>query len=261
MTSTPSTPGYGCFTTMRVDPLPDGAGVGVRGWQRHLARLQRDSLALVGEAVPRASVVSAVRGATDGVALPILVRVAVEPDPRICAMVSGVSRHLPGCRHAKARSWPLATTTRAVTPSDRPLRVRATRHDRFRPEMKHTLTAPELAERDAAIEEGYDDAVFVTADGLLSEGTTWSLLLGRPDGTWVTPLAESLPSVTVALLAERVTLSVEEVRADALDGFDRAAAVGSGRGVHRIASIGPWRTSRGVDELASAYASVPLDPV
>ncbi|UDY23937.1 aminotransferase class IV [Nocardioides sp. Kera G14] len=233
---------YGCFTTMRVDALPGSpdsrGGVGVRGWERHVSRLQRDSAALFGEPVSREAMVEAVYAAVEAVDLPILVRLAVG-----------------------TRDLEIAASTRAVTPSDVPLRVRAVRHDRFRPEMKHTLTAPEFAERDAALAEGLDDSLFVTGQGLLSEGTTWSLVLGRPDGTWVTPQAPALPSVTVALLADRVSIGSEPVRADDLEQFDRAAAVGSGRGVHQIASIGAWTASDGVEELVSAYGLIRLDAV
>ena len=231
---------YGCFTTVRAESLPGEAGVGVHGWSRHVARLQRDTAALFGSPVTADAMASGLlRGvANSGLALPHLVRLAVEgPD------------------------LSLSVTSRALTPSATPLRVQVVRHDRMRPEMKHTATAPEFAVRDAAIQAGYDDAVLLTADGLLSEGTTWSLVLGRPDGTWVTPAARVLPSVTVSLVSERVTLALAEVPEASLAEFDRAAALSSGRGVHPIASIGSVHFAGSVDILSAAYAAAPLEPV
>jgi len=234
---------YGCFTTVRAEALPDEAGVGVHGWSLHVERLRRDTTTLFGAPVDAAAMASGLLAgvadaADSGLTLPHLVRLAVDgPDLSV------------------------AVTTRPLTSSAEPLRVQAVRHDRMRPELKHTRTAPEFAVRDAAGLAGYDDAVLLREDGLLSEGTTWSLVLGRPDGTWVTPSAPVLPSVTVALVRERVAIAVEPVTEDRLTEFDRAAALSSGRGVHPIASIGTAEFGGSVEALRAAYTAVPLEPV
>lgn len=251
-------PNYGCFTTMRIDPpaeRPPG-GLGARGWARHVARLQRDTAALFGTSVTEAEMVAAVQQAVAGVHLPVLVRLAQEPRHG-----GELADHRAGNGRDNPAMAGLSWSTRTVTPSDVPLRVRSVHHDRMRPEMKHTLTSPELAERDAAVEAGFDDAVFVTAGGELSEGTTWSLVLGRPDGTWVTPSAPSLPSVTVALASEVVPIVPGPVRLSDLASFDRAAALGSGRGVHPIASIDDHLLTGSVGQLVTAYDSIPRTPL
>ncbi|WP_300682195.1 aminotransferase class IV [Nocardioides sp.] len=239
-TTADAAPKYGCFTTVRVEALPCGDGIGVRGWGLHVERLQRDTRALYGSSVAVSAMATALhRGvAESGLALPHLVRLAVE-----------------------SASLQAEVTSRGLTPSAHPLRVAALRHDRMRPTMKHTATAPEFALRDTAIAAGYDDAVMLTADGTLTEGTTWSLVLGRPDGTWVTPAGPVLPSVTVALVGARVPIEHRIVTASDLEGFTAAAALGSGRGVHPIASIGSVAFAGRVDVLREAYAAVPPEPV
>ncbi|MGF6418264.1 branched-subunit amino acid aminotransferase/4-amino-4-deoxychorismate lyase [Stenotrophomonas sp. AN71] len=54
-------------------------------------------------------------------------------------------------------------------------RVRSVAWQRELPQIKHVGTFGLFAERRAAMAEGFDDVLFVTADGEVSEGSTWNL--------------------------------------------------------------------------------------
>lgn len=56
-----------------------------------------------------------------------------------------------------------------------PKRVRSVLWQREMPRIKHVGTFGLFAERRAAMAEGFDDVLFVTADGDVSEGSTWNL--------------------------------------------------------------------------------------
>jgi branched-subunit amino acid aminotransferase/4-amino-4-deoxychorismate lyase len=53
--------------------------------------------------------------------------------------------------------------------------VRSVVWQRELPQIKHVGTFGLFAERRAAMAEGFDDVLFVTADGDVSEGSTWNL--------------------------------------------------------------------------------------
>ncbi|MFT4408797.1 aminotransferase class IV family protein [Stenotrophomonas muris] len=56
-----------------------------------------------------------------------------------------------------------------------PKRVRSVAWQREMPQIKHVGTFGLFAERRAAMAQGFDDVLFVTADGDVSEGSTWNL--------------------------------------------------------------------------------------
>ncbi|PSM14306.1 aminotransferase class IV family protein [Stenotrophomonas maltophilia] len=56
-----------------------------------------------------------------------------------------------------------------------PKRVRSVAWQRELPQIKHVGTFGLFAERRAAMAAGFDDALFVTASGEISEGSTWNL--------------------------------------------------------------------------------------
>lgn len=248
---------HGCFTTTRVDAVPSSpTGVGARGWSRHVDRLRRDGEALFGGSVTAAAMGRALLDEVEaslavGNTLPRIVRLAL----------TGADLEV------------RATSRDLLGPAD-PLHVVVVAHERVRPQMKHTGTAAEFAVKDTAIAAGYDDALLIGADGLLREGTFWTLLLGRPDGSWATPAAPVLPSVTLALIAQAwerdgVTLETIPIGPADLAQFDRAVALSAGQGPRAIASItvpdGPrgstWHGGGDVDLVVSTYARCEVEPI
>lgn len=238
---------YGHFTTMRVQ---DGR---VRGLALHLDRLRRDCAALFGAELDPELVRREIRSAVAGTG-PVTVRVTV-CDPGFSLV------------HPAAPAAPrVVVSTRAAGPEPQPpLRVRSTRYVRDVPAVKHTGLFGPLYERRRAQLAGYDDAVFVGADGRLSEGVTWNL--GFLDGDTVRwPAAEVLPGVTVALLstAHRGPVRTEPVTLDRLPEQAAAFATNAAIGVRAISSIDgvQWPDEHpGLARLRAEYAAIVPEPI
>lgn len=171
---------YGHFTSMQLRER------GVRGFALHLDRLERSTLELFGFALDR----ECVREWT---------RRMIGDDPaslRITVFSRALDRnHLerpmpPDVMIAcgPARDSPLA-----------PLRVRSITHERVLPHVKHVGTFGLLHFWRQARLAGWDDVLFTTARGSISEGSIWNI--GFWDGsTVVWPDAPALPGITWQLL-------------------------------------------------------------
>ncbi|MGO4264860.1 MULTISPECIES: aminotransferase class IV family protein [unclassified Stenotrophomonas] len=80
-----------------------------------------------------------------------------------------------------------------------PKRVRSATWQRELPQIKHVGTFGLFAQRRAALAAGFDDALFVTANGQISEGTTWNLAV-HDRGHLIWPQAPALRGTAEALL-------------------------------------------------------------
>ncbi len=80
-----------------------------------------------------------------------------------------------------------------------PKRVRSVTWQRELPQIKHVGTFGLFAQRRAALAAGFDDALFVTADGQISEGTTWNLAVHDGEHL-IWPQAPALRGTAEALL-------------------------------------------------------------
>jgi branched-subunit amino acid aminotransferase/4-amino-4-deoxychorismate lyase len=175
--------GYGHFTTMRVERG------GVRGLALHLDRLAKDCRTVFGADLDPDRVREELRLAIAGADGPVMARVTVfDPSLRIDRMAEPASpRTVVTLRAAPAAEPP-------------PLRVRSVAFTRDLPEVKHAALFGALHRRRLAQLDGFDDAVFVDADGAFSEGPTWNL--GLFDGESVVwPSGDALPGVSAALIA------------------------------------------------------------
>jgi len=77
--------------------------------------------------------------------------------------------------------------------------VRSIGYQRELPALKHVGTFGLFQQRRDAMAGGFDDALFLTADGLVSEGTTWNVaFLDREQLVW--PQAPALRGTAEALL-------------------------------------------------------------
>lgn len=116
-------------------------------------------------------------------------------------------------------------------------RVRSVVYQRELPHLKHVGTFPLFEHRRQALQAGYDDAVFVDAQGAISEGTTWNIAFGR-GGDLVWPQAPALRGTQERLLQAGWggEPQLAPLRLDDLAGFDAAIACNAA-GVWPIGSI------------------------
>lgn len=125
-------------------------------------------------------------------------------------------------------------------PSTQPLRLRTHAGVRACPGIKHLALEPQFAARRSAQAAGFDDALLVTPDGGIAEGTFWNVALW--DGVRVTwPQAPVLPGVTWRLLARAldeagIPQRHEPVPLGALD-RQRAAFALNSTGIRDIAAV------------------------
>jgi branched-subunit amino acid aminotransferase/4-amino-4-deoxychorismate lyase len=174
---------YGHFTAFRVE-----AG-GVRGLDLHLDRLQHATRELFGSELDRERVRGYLRHAVAGEARELSVRVNV------------FARALDRERLDRpVEADVLVTVAPASAHATIPLRVKSFRYARDLPSIKHVGTFALFHHRRLARQAGYDDALFVDADGRVSEGSIWNVGFVARDGGIVWPDAPQLDGVSMQLL-------------------------------------------------------------
>ncbi len=95
----------------------------------------------------------------------------------------------------------LVEVSAPLSTPDEPRSLRPVVYQREMPQLKHVGTFALFHHRRIALQAGFDDALFVTAEGEISEGTTWNIALW--DGHRVSwPQAPALRGTTEQLLAE-----------------------------------------------------------
>lgn len=233
--------GLAHFTTVLVERG------GVRGLDRHLARLVTDARALfdtdLDTVLVRRRIVEAIADEPDRV----VVRVTLV-DPALTLERPGADAH------PRILVSPRPAGSGAATS----LRVRSVLFGRQRPEIKHTGLFGSLYERRLAQRAGFDDAVFVDDSGAFSEGPTWNLGFVDEAGSLVWPDGDALDGVTRDLIAGVVPGRTARV-AD-LDGMVAAFATGSGAGIRPIASIDGTSFDTAdplLDGIREAYSRIP----
>ena len=149
---------YGAFTSIQVE---DG---GVRGLDLHLARLHAEAVELFGVAVPEAQLRERMRQALDGRPGRFSLRVNLFSD--------AVSLRAPD---AVVEPCVLTTLSPPASPLTTPLRLQSQVYAREVPHLKHAATFGLTRARRQAVLAGFDDALFVDAEGLISEGSIWNI--------------------------------------------------------------------------------------
>lgn len=173
---------YGAFTSMQVE---DGA---VRGLDLHLARLHVEAVDLFGLAVPEATLRERMRQALDGRPGRFSLRVNLFSD--------AISLRAPD---AVVHPRVLTTLSPPAAPLTQPLRLQTQVYAREVPHLKHAATFGLTRARRQAVQAGFDDALFVDAEGRISEGSIWNV--GFIEGeTVVWPEALMLAGTGQALL-------------------------------------------------------------
>ncbi|WP_285503305.1 aminotransferase class IV [Actinokineospora sp. NBRC 105648] len=215
---------YGHFTSMRV------AGGRVRGLARHLERLDRDARVVFGRGLDEDRVRAAIRAAVAGVDRPVAAR---------------VTAHAPGFdpRSPESDVEPEVVVTLGELPAARPepLRVRTAGYQRDLPQVKHVGTFGLFYQRRLARAAGFDDVLFVTPDGQVSEGSTWNVCFLDGD-TVVWPSAPALPGISMGLVQSGLLRLGAEVRVrpvlvEELPGFRAAFATNALSPVRPISHV------------------------
>lgn len=237
---------YGHFTSMQVR---DGA---VQGLDLHLQRLQQATQELFGQALDLAATRGWMRQAVAGAAA-------------LSLRVNVFSRRFDRDRPLKpAAPDVLVTTAPARGTASPPLRVASLRYQREAPHIKHVGTFGLFHQRRLAQSRGGDDALFVTTDGAISEGSIWNV--GFFDGERVVwPDAPMLEGVSMRLLRAGlreigVASLVRRVELAEIGHFRAAFFTNSGCAVQPIAAIdevGFAPAPQWLETLEAAAGTVP----
>lgn len=215
---------YGHFTVMQV------RGRAVRGLDLHLQRLHAATWELFGAELDDARVVEGLRLAFEAASIDdCTARVT------ICAPAFDFRDPL--------RAVDIDVIVAITLPGEAdptPLRVKTFRYERALPQVKHVGTFPLFHFAREARLAGYDDALFVDADGRVSEGSIWNLGLWDDTGV-VWPEAPALRGTMEQLLRAAledagVPQARRPVRVADLAGFKGAFATNS-RGIQLVAGI------------------------
>jgi 4-amino-4-deoxychorismate lyase len=241
-----ATRSYGHFTSMQV------RGFAVRGLALHLARLSDGNEQFFDYRM----------GIDDEQRLLGLIRHAMGDTPDASVRVAFVPPDSPG----RPPDVLVSVSDPVPDAAGPPLRVRTDGYRREWPAQKHAATMGlTYAVRRAGL-AGYDDALFVGPDNLVSEGTTWNVAFHDGDRI-IWPQAPMLKGVTMVLLQLALSMNgtpwaLRPVDAVELPLLSAAAAVNSICPAQPIGSIDgvPFPAD---DKLApllrDAWESVPFD--
>ena len=240
---------YGHFTSMQVRDRS------VRGLALHLQRLANATQYLFGSALD----IEQVRR---------WMRQILDDDPvslRITVFSQSLDR---GFLERPMPADVLIATSPARVARTESLRLQAVRHERVLPQIKHVGTFGLFHEWRQARLAGFDDVLFTSTDGEISEGSIWNI--GFWDGQRVIwPSAPALPGITQQLLecglrAAGIETVKHSVFHDRLGGFRCAFTMNSGSVGPMITSIDSQHFETDLDLvklLSSAYDSQPMEPV
>lgn len=238
--------GYGHFTTLRVT---DGH---TRGLTDHLARLAEATRRLFDTDLDSEFVRHCLRRGV----------------PSHGTTIARVT--LVGTLHA---GGPIVAdvlvTTRDAVAAPQPVRLRSTAGVRTFPETKHLGTFAQHRRARQARTAGYDDALFVTRDGLVSETSVCNIGFVDATGAVVWPRAPMLAGVTQALVTRglaRLGAPTHHRPVDLAEVSSFAAAFVANAGsllrpVSVVDNIRFPARHEAMDLLRRAYESTPAEPV
>lgn len=247
---------YGHFTALRV---LQGA---VRGLDLHLDRLQQATRELFASELDR----ERVRG---------WLRQAVGADQAELSVRINVFSRAFDRAHPAAPAAPDVLISVAAAPpagAQLPLRLKSFRFQRELPHIKHVGTFPLFHFRARAQQAGCDDALFVGADGLISEASIWNIgfATGSGDATRIVwPQAPQLDGVGMRLLqaglAKKGIASVTQpVRLNDMGGFRAAFLTNAGTIAQLVTQIDGTEFAKNTAVqalLTRCYEANPLESI
>ncbi len=241
---------YGAYTSFRVE------SGGVRGLDRHLARLTANAVELFGYAPEDAELRALMWNALDG-----------RRDAWL--RLSLFSPELwPRRPSARVKPKVMTTVSKPPPPLAESVRVQPQTYVRDAAHIKHTATFPLIRARRMARDTGFDDALFADPDGLISEGSLWNVGFLAGD-TVVWPEAPMLPGVAQALISQglaQVGLGgrTAPVRLSDLAAFDGAFLCNSATPACPITAVGDYVfevEAERIGRLRVAWSSNPVQAI
>ena len=213
---------YGHFTSLQV------RGGAVQGLDLHLQRLQQGTGELFGGALALGQVSAWMQHALDA-----------EGVRDASLRVTVFSRQFDFRRPLQAVAVDVLVAVAAPVhmPADA-RRLRSVVYQRELPHLKHVGTFPLFAQRRRAVQDGFDDALLVTDDGWVGEGSTWNIAF-QQGRQIVWPQAPALRGTHERLLQAGFAQEGQQLRPVALtelDRFDGAIACNAA-GVWPIAAV------------------------
>lgn len=214
---------YGAYTSFAVE---DGA---VRGLDLHLDRLGRSAEALFGEAPNESELRRLMRRAVEGRTAAWLRVSLFSPEvwPRSPSWIG--------------RPRVMTMTAGPVAPLAASLRLTVQPYEREAAELKHLATFGLIRARRLARAAGFDDALFVDAQGRLSEGSLWNIgFLSGEHIVW--PRASMLGGVAQGLIergagANGLACETREIAVRDLAAFEAAFICNSATPMCPVAAI------------------------
>ncbi|WP_454830105.1 aminotransferase class IV family protein [Pseudoxanthomonas wuyuanensis] len=242
---------YGHFSSMQV------RGRAVQGLDLHLRRLQSATCELFDAELAAERILADLRKALEA------------GDAEDCSLRLTVFARGFDYRHPDGSFTPdlLVSLSPAAPSAKPPLKVKSYPFVRPLPHIKHVGTFPLFHYRRLALRDGFDDALFVAADGAIAEGSIWNI--GFWDGEQVVwPQAPALRGVTEQLLqAGLEQLGVAQRRRPVglgeVGGF-RAAFAANASGVQQVLGIDGMALAQDpalMERLAAALAGQPWRPL
>lgn len=241
---------YGAYTSFRVE------GGGVRGLDLHLARLETEAVELFGAPVGETHLRDWIRAAVTGREACWL---------RVTLFSPEISPRRP---EWQGRPRVMIAVSPPPTPLADVVRLQIQPYARETPHLKHLATFGLIRARRAARAARFDDALFASAEGLISEGSSWNIGFVRGEQI-VWPRAPMLAGVAQALLqggleaAGRPSLTAAVGVAD-LSGFDGAFICNSATPACPVSAIGDLAFATAapvIDRLRAAWASNAAQPI
>ncbi|MFK4083296.1 aminotransferase class IV [Kribbella sp. NPDC020789] len=151
-----------------------------------------------------------------------------------------------------------------ITPGTTPLRLQPIEHQRALPHLKHTGTFDLIYYGRHAKAAGYDDAVFHTAAGELSEASIWNICFARGSEI-VFPAAPILNGIRQQVLQRGLpSFETAPVLLSELAGYDAAYLTNSIDPALPVAAIGEVTYAphaESAQAIAAAYASQEPQPI
>ena len=230
---------------------------GVRGLDLHLARLHRSAVELFGQPVSTETVRERIKTALAGRDGRLSVRVHL--------FLPAIS-----LRRADAKGRPsvLVRVSAPQAPLESPLRLQSQIYQRETPHLKHAGTFGLTRAIREARALNFDDALFVSTDGLVSEGSIWNI--GFIEGQRIVwPEAPMLAGVGQALLQrglDTVGLDSERrpVQLSDVGAFDGAFICNSTTPAAAVSSFDQISVDTDpamIERLHTAWTSNPVEPI